>query len=75
MQAACTKLICLDCIHIQTNYCGHAYPNESVFLEMSRKYFLWEMPTWGPKEMGSYPIVQIGTKHLQDWLNINLFLS
>jgi hypothetical protein len=32
------------------------------------------MPTWGPKEMGSYPVVQVGTKHLQDWQNINLLL-
>lgn len=45
-----------------------------VFLEMSRKYFLWEMHTWGPKDMGSYPAAHIGTKHLQNWQSINLFL-
>ena len=32
------------------------------------------MPTCGPKDIGSYPVVQIGTRHLQNWQNINLFL-
>lgn len=42
---------------------------------MSRKHCFWEMPTWGRKDMCSYPIVQIGAKQAHSWHIINLFLK